>query len=144
MQRAVRTEMPEGHEHRSDDYETENVDGKEVCTKTKRTQKAKMSRAQGNELCHKGEGDVLRLVPATNAKYHSWNTLFKKEAVAACACNQKASKAVWARAIMLQITDGFEADEGPCEKVIEKELEESMKLGWRKQVQLHATLQNCI
>ena len=73
FQRAVRTEMPEGHEHRSDDYETENVDGKEVHTNTKRAQKAKMHRAQGNELCHKGEGDVLRLVPATDMKYHYWS-----------------------------------------------------------------------
>ena len=43
--------MPEGHELRSDDHDTENVDGKEAHTKTKRMQKAKMHHAQGNELC---------------------------------------------------------------------------------------------
>ena len=66
-----------------------------------------MCRVQGNELHHKEEGHVLRLVPVTDMKHHDWNTLCKKEAVAACACSQKASKAVWARTIMLRIANEF-------------------------------------
>ena len=131
FQRAVRTEQPEGYELREDDWETEtNQNGRLVFTKTRRIQKhAKKYRVQGNELHYKGEDDVLRLVPATDMKHHNWHALFKKEAVAACACSQKASKAVWVRTISLHIANEFKVDVAPYENIIRENLVEIMKLG---------------
>ena len=65
-------------------------------------------------------------------KCYEWNTLFKKEAFAACACSQKASKAVCMRAISLRIANEFKVDVASYENIMEENLVEIMKLRWCK------------